>query len=119
MYDLPDGQPKLPVTQHDVLGASKLVLTYNAPFIDLRAYDVDFNFKRQQAIFRMSRLFTDIFRYLLGQCIFTPTNTIVRDGNLVARVCSFHWPFEVNALDGAKRPTCLILPYLSAISLKR
>ena len=78
------------------------MLTYNAPFIDLRAYDADFNFKRQHAIFRMS----DCLRISSDIClanVFTPTNAIIRDGHLVARVCSFHWPFEVNALDGAKR----------------
>jgi hypothetical protein len=126
MYDLPDGQPKLPVTQHDVPGASKLVLTYNAPFIDLRAYDADFNFKRQHAIFRMSGLFTDIFRYLRGNVflrLLTP---------LFERVI---WSLEYVASIGLSRstlwtaqngPTLLnsvlsvsILAYLSAIYLKR
>jgi len=91
----PDGQPKLLLTQTEGTGASKLVPTYNASFIYLRAYDADYAFTRRHAVFRSSGL--------THGCVLTPTNTVIRDGDLVARVCSFHWPFGVNTPNGAQR----------------
>jgi hypothetical protein len=81
------GQPCLSLRPYGHEG-EPLVLTYEFPGIDLRAYDADFGMRRRHAIIRVSGAFERTFDYLTEEGICTPADKIlVSDGVVYGRVC--------------------------------
>lgn len=79
-------QPKLRLTEYGSVGP-KLILTYEAPKIDLRAYDADFAFKRRHALIRCSGEYHRLYQELIRQGFLRPTEDVMTDGQQSARVC--------------------------------
>ena len=79
-------QPKLLLAQYQTVGP-KLILTYEAPRLNLRAYDADFNFRRRHALIRCSGEYARLYRDLVRLGFLRPTEDVMTDGKQSARVC--------------------------------
>lgn len=91
-------QPKLLLVEYGSLGP-KLVLTYFAPKVDLRAYDADFAFKRRHALIRCDGEFGRLYQELVRKEFLRPTEDVMTDGKLSARVCQIDLTYCILPFD--------------------
>lgn len=88
-------QPKLLLARYGVL-QPKVILTYELPGLDLRAFDADSAFRKRHALFRNSGEFKGLYDDLVRRGVLIPVRGAdgqVSAGHITARICQFDQVF--------------------------